>query len=1057
MQSSASFTLGANVENLTLTDAAGNTQTFDDMATGPIADGENGWQVLGPARDQAVVDLGGGNHAFHISSDPASGDFGGPYSPALSVAAGETGLSPYQNQSIKFDFKAVSSTVDGSRLEIDFANASGTDRNNFLLIESTDTGLRIAVNEPLATGDWATNDFDAFTGNRTLISGVDQTVSHHLEMRLTYVDGSGNDQIGIYLDGALIGTTTTFENYHDFHLEQDHDAAASANLTSRVLFRTGGNPPNDGAGGLNQGFNIDNLTTAVYNNTSGTGNEDANVITGNSGDNALSGLGGNDTLLGGDGNDTLDGGAGIDTAVYAGTLAQPHSESGHWVVDSGVIGAGTDTLSNIEIVQHAGGRYLLVGNGGFATAADAAAAATHAGDTLVFATPPVGPVDIDLGGTDDDLDLTIPGNGDVNITTGDGDNHITVGGGDDHVTTGGGDDTIHTGDGDDVVHAGGGDDAIVGGQGGGNDFYDGGMGVNTVEYSSATHSITVDLNEINRSGDPIIGGVLATAALSADTPVGYAQGQDIGVDVLINVQSATGGSGDDTIIGNSFNNILNGGIGADSLTGGAGNDTYVVDSIGDVVTEAAGQGVDTVIASTHYRLAENVENLTLTGSADLQAYGNSDANTLTGNAGNDLLNGEGGADTMLGGAGNDVYFVDNIGDQVVENPGEGIDAVLSMAHFRLSENVEALVLQGSADLQGYGNSGDNLLYGNAGANLLDGGAGADFMFGGAGNDVYFVDNAADGVFENAGEGTDVVLSTAHFRLADNVEALVLQGNADLQGYGNSDANVLFGNAGNNILNGEGGADAMIGGAGNDIYFVDNAGDSVFENAGEGTDAVFSTAHFRLSENVETLVLQGSADLQGYGNSDANKIYGNTGSNLLNGEGGADIMLGGAGNDVYFVDNIGDRVIENLNDGTDAVFSTIDYTLTANVETLVLQGSDNLSGAGNASSNSIHGNAGDNQLNGGAGADVLIGNAGDDTFVFNAGQANGDTIIDFAGNGASAGDTLSFVGFGTAGDGATFTQIGATNEWVIHSGLDAHDEIITFMNGASPDTSDWHFV
>ena len=75
-----------------------------------------------------------------------------------------------------------------------------------------------------------------------------------------------------------------------------------------MLFRTGGNPPNDGAGGLNQGFNIDNLTTAVYNNTSGTGNEDANVITGNSGDNALSGLGGNDTLLGGDGNDTLEAG-----------------------------------------------------------------------------------------------------------------------------------------------------------------------------------------------------------------------------------------------------------------------------------------------------------------------------------------------------------------------------------------------------------------------------------------------------------------------------------------------------------------------------------------------------------------------------------------------------------------------------------------------------------------------------------------------------------------------------------------------------------------------------
>ena len=65
--------------------------------------------------------------------------------------------------------------------------------------------------------------------------------------------------------------------------------------------------------------------------------------------------------------------------------------------------------------------------------------------------------------------------------------------------------------------------------------------------------------------------------------------------------------------------------------------------------------------------------------------------------------------------------------------------------------------------------------------------------------------------------------------------------------------------------------------------------------------------------------------------------------------------------------------------------------------LVLQGSDNLSGAGNASNNSIHGNAGDNQLNGGAGADVLIGNAGDDTFVFVVGQADGDTIVDFDGD------------------------------------------------------------
>ena len=245
----------------------------------------------------------------------------------------------------------------------------------------------------------------------------------------------------------------------------------------------------------------------------------------------------------------------------------------------------------------------------------------------------------------------------------------------------------------------------------------------------------------------------------------------------------TGNASSNVLVGLGGNDTLDGGAGGDMLVGGLGNDTYVVDNAGDFVVESANEGIDTVNASTHYRLAENVENLTLTGSADLQAYGNSDANTLTGNAGNNLLDGDAGADTMLGGAGNDVYFVDNAGDAVVEDPGEGFDAVFSTAHFRLSANVDDLVLQGNADLQGYGNGDTNLMYGNAGNNILDGGAGADAMFGGAGNDVYYVDNAGDQVVENPGEGFDAVFSTAHFRLTANVEALVLQGSADLQGYG----------------------------------------------------------------------------------------------------------------------------------------------------------------------------------------------------------------------------------------------------------------------------------
>ena len=88
-----------------------------------------------------------------------------------------------------------------------------------------------------------------------------------------------------------------------------------------------------------------------------------------------------------------------------------------------------------------------------------------------------------------------------------------------------------------------------------------------------------------------------------------------------------------------------------------------------------------------------------------------------------------------------------------------------------------------------------------------------------------------------------------------------------------------------------------------MYFVDNPGDVVVENPNEGNDTVFSTAHFRLSANVENLVLQGSSDLQGYGNGDSNTLYGNSGNNLLNGDGRRRRMVGGAGNDAYFVDKL----------------------------------------------------------------------------------------------------------------------------------------------------------
>ena len=314
-------------------------------------------------------------------------------------------------------------------------------------------------------------------------------------------------------------------------------------------------------------------------------------------------------------------------------------------------------------------------------------------------------------------------------------------------------------------------------------------------------------------------------------------------------------------------------------------------------------------------------------------------------------------------------------------------------------------------------------------------------------------NAGDNAVENVGEGNDTVFSTANFTLSANVENLILLGSADLQGFGNGLGNVIYGNTGNNILDGGAGVDLMVGGAGDDVYFVDDTSDFAFEVAGEGNDAVFASAHYGLAADVETLVQQGSADLQGYGSNQVNTLYGNIGNNLLNGAAGADTMYGGLGNDTYFVDNAMDAVVENLGEGTDAVFASVNYTLTANVEALVLDGPRQpLRHRQCPRQQSVRQHR-QQFARRRRGRRRAQGNAGNDTFVFNMGQGNGDTVVDFAGNGAAAGDALLFVGYG---GGATFTNIDATHWQVNYNGGASHD-VITFMNGAAIDATDFTFM
>jgi Ca2+-binding RTX toxin-like protein len=453
--------------------------------------------------------------------------------------------------------------------------------------------------------------------------------------------------------------------------------------------------------------------------------------------------------------------------------------------------------------------------------------------------------------------------------------------------------------------------------------------------------------------------------------------------------------------GNSLDNLLAGNSSANVLTGGAGDDIYVV-SVGDTVVELANQGIDTVRSEVTYTLGANVENLTL-----INGYGSING---TGNGLDNVLTGNNSANVLTGAAGNDTYVV-AAGDTVIEALNEGTDTVLASVTYTLTNSVENVALTGAAAIDATGNSLDNILTGNAANNALDGQLGKDRMAGGAGDDTYWIDDVGDVVTENTTEGTDTVQSFIDYTLGANLENLSLNSVLAVMATGNELNNVITGTTADNVLTGLGGddsldgrlgADTMIGGIGNDNYVVDSIDDEIVENLNEGIDTVQSKLDCVLGAHLENLALLGIAAVYGTGNGLGNVLTGGVGDNVLNGGAGADTMSGGRGNDTYHVDNVGDGVIENASEGSDSVFSSVSFTLTANVENLTLTGSDAINGVGNASDNILIGNnasnvlsasGGNNYFDGGAGADSLRGGSGNDIYVV---DDLGDVIQDTSG-------------------------------------------------------------
>ena len=151
---------------------------------------------------------------------------------------------------------------------------------------------------------------------------------------------------------------------------------------------------------------------------------------------------------------------------------------------------------------------------------------------------------------------------------------------------------------------------------------------------------------------------------------------------------------------------------------------------------------------------------------------------------------------------------------------------------------------------------------------------------------------------------------------------------------------------------------------------------------------------RISRQVSELVRTTTGDNTGetlegdalkdriFGNGGNDILRGFTGDDFLDGGAGGDTMEGGHNDDTYVVDSIFDIVTELAGQGTDTVQSGLTWTLSTNVENLMLTGNAAIDGTGNSEDNEITGNSGSNRLDGGSGTDTLTGGAGNDTYIVN---------------------------------------------------------------------------
>jgi Ca2+-binding RTX toxin-like protein len=511
----------------------------------------------------------------------------------------------------------------------------------------------------------------------------------------------------------------------------------------------------------------------------------------------------------------------------------------------------------------------------------------------------------------------------------------------------GGNDRLVGGGGSDVLSGGAGDDTYVIDSDGATIIELAGEGFDTVE--SSVYSYTADKN-IERI-------VLVEGAS------GYV---------------ARGNVGSQELVGNSLDNHLDGGGGADEMRGGAGNDIYQVDNTGDVVIELAGEGTDSVYATVSTTLSANVEDGYLDSEGNLSLTGNALANKLYGNEDGNVLDGGAGIDTLEGFSGGDTYHVDSNSDRVIEQQDGGIDTIVrsSGSQFQLANHVENLRLTSSGQATGnaldnviegsdlantlLGLGGNDALHGRGGNDQLTGGAGNDQLVGGAGDDKYVFDaSSGSDVINNADGGFDGVFFTngitrerlSFSRAGDDLLITVDAGQTPAVRVLN---HFLGGDAAIDYVQPDGGSyltTAQI----NQIVAAGGTGgqyDQVIDGTAAGEQLVGSSGKDLikgLAGDDELFGMGGNDTLQGGDGDDYlaggngggtasgdDRLEGGAGADTLSGEEGVNTLIGGAGNDSYVYGG-GQDTIDNIGGGYDGVF--FNDSITAEDMTFARDGDD----------------------------------------------------------------------------------------------------------------------